>query len=126
MLAFFAGLLLLQLTLAVSISACAGISAFGETTAAEHSGMTMAGSSVEGSANSSAPSASCDTESDSPGCPESSSDGSCQAMTCAPAALGIGLIDPALLSALGSLVIGSSDPSADSRTILPELPPPRT
>jgi hypothetical protein len=129
------GLLLLQLTLATSISACVAFGTGVEEVAAEHAGMTMASTSSErtvpaqlaAEASVQQPDdRSCGAASGESSCPTPTGEGSCFAVaTCGPTVLAPAVASTDVSPSRTALAITSPSSRPTTRTTLPELPPPR-
>ena len=129
------GLLLLQLTLATSISACVTFGTGVVEVAAEHAGMSMASTSPErtvpaqlaAEASVQQPGdRSCGAASGESTCPMPSSEGSCSALaTCGPTVLAPAVASADVSPSRTALAITSPISTPTTRTTLPELPPPR-
>ena len=129
------GLLLIQLTLATSISAWVTFGTGVEEIAAEHAGMSMASTSQERTVTAQLAAEaslqqpgdrSCGATSDESTCPMPTSAGSCCAVTtCGPTVLALAVSSIDVSTPRTALAITSLISRPTTRTTLPELPPPR-
>jgi len=138
--ALVTSLLLLQLTQAGSAFACVEHTHGEDGASAEHGGMTMSGSprsesgvSHEGTVSglswemsSQGADDSCGAVHGQSSCPAQGTDSECRAMTsCAPAVLGADVAGAPVVASHTARAIAAPILTVPTRTIVPELPPPR-
>lgn len=134
------GLLLLQFTLAGSGFACVAQTSGENSDSAEHRGMTMSGAPrsesgvtrtetvfrVSSEISSQGADHSCGAVPDRSTCPTQGTNSECRAMTsCAAAVLGTDVAGAPVVASHTAGAIAAPILTAPTRTIVPELPPPR-